>query len=42
MKNITHKKTSSDDILFDMNVKVAIAFGLAAICFLLLYIALFK
>lgn len=42
MKSITHKKTNFEDIIFDANMKVAIAFGIAMIALLLLYIALFK
>ena len=42
MKSITHKKTNFEDVLFDANMKVAIAFGVAIIALLLVYIALFK
>lgn len=42
MKSTTHKKTNFEDVLFRTNVQVAIAYGIAVIALLLLYIALFK
>lgn len=42
MKDGTHKKTKFEDVIFDANMKIAIAFGVAMIALLLVYIALFK
>lgn len=42
MKDTNTKKLSFDDRLFDLNMKAAIAFGLAIIAFLLIYIAFYK
>ncbi|HZE87237.1 MAG TPA: hypothetical protein VE090_03445 [Methylomirabilota bacterium] len=38
-RKTVHKKTNFSDIIFDANVKIATAFGLAIIALLLVYIA---
>jgi hypothetical protein len=42
MKTTVHKKINFENMLVDMNMKAAIAFGIVLIGFLLLYIAWFK
>lgn len=42
MKTTVHKKEQFEEVVFNANMNAAIAFGIAMICFLLIYIAFYK